>query len=64
METENQYDSDGAVMNGYDSALAVWVVGGIVQSCLGLNECDCNGDRYATRAVKYLPGHEVRIEEA
>ena len=64
METENQYDSDGAVMNGFDYALQVWVVGGIVQSCPNFGECDCNGDRYATRAVKYLDGHEVRIEDA
>lgn len=61
-ESENQYDSDGAVMNGFDYGLHVWVVGGVVKNCghRGDSQGCCNARRYATQAVKFIEGHEVR----
>ena len=65
MNNETQYDSDGAVFNGFDYRLQVWVVGGVVKMCGHSDNLEfghgrgCNGARYATRAVKYIDGHEV-----
>lgn len=64
--SENQYDADGAVLNGFDYRLQVWVVGGIVQNCghPASSAVCCNARRYATRAVKYIEGREVCRPEA
>ena len=47
---ENQVDADGAVFNGFDYSLQVWVVGGVVQMCghpdAAARGC-CNASKYA-----------------
>lgn len=62
MNEEIQVDADGAVMNGFDYALQVWVIGGVVQNCghEGFSNDCCNARRYASQCVKYIEGHEVR----
>jgi len=66
--SQNQYDSDGAVLNGFDYQLQVWVQGGMVQTCGHVGGWDkslcrcCNAKRYATLAVKYIEGHQVTRE--
>lgn len=58
-------DADGAVMNGFDYALQVWVVGGVVQNCEHPDRASrtcCNASKYAGQCVKYVPGHQERSE--
>lgn len=56
-----QLDAEGCVFNGFDYALQVWVIGGVVQNCghPRPREGCCNGAKYAGRCVAYIPGHEV-----
>lgn len=59
-----QVDADGALLNGFDYSLQVWVIGGVVQNCghvSGAAPC-CNARRYAGQCVKYIDGHEIRRE--
>lgn len=54
---------DGAIFNGFDYNVQVWVLGGVVQPCghpdsMG-SEC-CNGRVYAGMRINQIINHEVR----
>ena len=52
---------DGAVWNGYDYALQVWVLDGVVQDCGHFTLCPtlcCNARRYEGLNVRDIAGHD------
>ena len=56
----------GAVWNGYDYNLQIWVIEGTVQPCshpasMGSN-C-CNQRKYAGQSIVDIPGREHRTED-
>ncbi len=56
----------GAVWNGYDYDLQVWVVRGIVRACAHPETMSrpgrpcCNQRRYAGQPVAVIPGHATQ----
>lgn len=57
----NDEIKDGAVFNGYDYQLQVWVVDGRVTKCghpASMLNC-CNASRYLGRKVAEIPGHDT-----
>lgn len=65
-QSRDVLDERGFVYDGFDYAIQVWVVDGIVQRCghpdrmrLGGVPC-CNADRYAGQQISDVPGAERR----
>lgn len=58
----NEIGEHGAIHNGYDYQIQVWVLGGIVQPCgHPAVDCGCNARRYAGQAIVAIPFHEVAV---
>lgn len=60
--SNDEFDANGKLMNGYDYDFQVWVINGIIQNCGHPNNMRpgcCNGDRY-----RDLPLEAVRVESA
>ena len=54
----------GAVWNGFDYALQVWVLDGEIQQCGhpdSVPDC-CNACRYAGEMIVDVPGREIRMD--
>ena len=51
---------DGAVWNGYDYALQIWVLEGIIQPCghQDAPECGCRAAIYFGMPVNAISGHD------
>lgn len=65
--TSNDEIRNGAVYNGFDYNLQVWVQDGIVRPCahpLTMGANCCNQRRFAGDALASLHGREQREEEA
>lgn len=66
MRESNDEIKDGAVWDGFDYALNVWVKEGVVLRCGHAFDIDsvkgwcCNASRYAGQKIAVIPGHEVR----
>ena len=64
--SQDEYDATGYVQNGYDYALQVWVLGGIVQRCghperMRQHGPCCDQARYAGQPVAGVFGAERRV---
>lgn len=53
---------EGIVWNGFDYALQVWVLDGVIQPCGHPGKPCCNAGRYYGLKLKDVPGHEIRKE--
>jgi len=51
---------DGAVYNGYDYRLQVWVKDGQVQDCAHPGHCTCAARAFAGVSIANISGHEIR----
>lgn len=54
--SNDQFDGNGNVFNGFDYDLQTWVSNGVIQRC-GHQEsmgCDCMGKRFEGRTVEYV----------
>lgn len=64
--SDNEFDGVGAVVNGFDYRLQVWVKDGIVQACGHPPEMGascCNGRRFAGMRVTGIAGHQIEQVE-
>jgi len=59
----DEISSSGAIINGFDYKLQVWIRKGIVENCNHPTEMGprcCNQRRYAGESVISIQGHEIR----
>lgn len=64
MRTSQDQVVDGAIWNGFDYNLQVWVIEGQVQGCghpAHMANC-CNGKKYAGQMVRDIEGREHRAD--